>query len=47
MAVLDQRHGDQRHAGAAALVVRQLARLGRRAQQRRAVAHHGAEDAGR
>jgi hypothetical protein len=47
VAVLDQRHRDQRHAGAPTLVVGQLAGLGRRAQQRLAIAHHRAEDPGR
>ena len=46
VAALDQRHGDQRRAGAPALVVRQLAGLGRGAQQRLAIAHHRAEHAG-
>jgi hypothetical protein len=47
VAVLDQRHRDQRQPGAPRLVVRQLPGLGRRAQQRLAIAHHRAEDPGR
>jgi hypothetical protein len=44
--LLDDWHGDEGHAGATALVVRELAGLGRRTQERLAIADHGAEDAG-
>ena len=45
VAALDDRHRDERDAGAAAVVVRQLAGLGRGDEQRLAIAQHRAEHA--